>query len=300
MVKLVSKLIIPLAVVGGILFLAGSGRLDGLAEFIKNLIPSGGGGSTGGGGGFIGTGQTIGGISGGSLEADAVNISGGVLQVDPSGALIVDNSNIDPRSISAKTQDSLFRFKSKNPDIVSDIELFRNLQAQQLSNVSTGRSVILTREQIASIASQPFSKQELADAKALEERRVSAKDKALKLSGVDTVILKRLEAERARIGVFDSASVQNPNFNIGAPSDATPEQIKIAIQNINFSQQKALNQQRAEISREANTNVGARINQDLAQAGVSQADFLKLKGINLQGSNLNARALGRLQELGLI
>ena len=57
-------------------------------------------------------------------------------------------------------------------------------------------------------------------------------------------------------------------------------------------QNKILNQQREK--------TGRQIQSTIAKSGKNQKDFLKSSGIALRGGNLNAKALARLRERGLI
>jgi len=196
--------IVLVALVGGAIVVIGSGALDGIVGKLKDSFPSGGGG---GGSAVETTVITTGGLTQdprefvtdptrGSVEGSLSPIPVG------DGSLIIGTPKVDPRGISQKEQESLFRFRNEQrPDstLEQDVAFFRRLQEEQLSQTSLGTSVILSEADIARTVSKQLTRQQQADIEALDARRAGSD---LKLSGADTVLLKALEAERAKIGVL--------------------------------------------------------------------------------------------------
>lgn len=298
--------IIALGLLAGAVVVVGSGALGGLGGFFGGIKDS-----LSGGGGAVSTEST----------STIIDLGGGVTIPDNTGEFstpaegkaninspVGDGSFLVPSQdpalvvagITQKQQEALFRFRSDQAgqeNLANTIDFFRKLQAQQLSQTSLGTSVILSEKDIARVISQQVSRTEQADIAALDLRRG---DSEFKLSGADTVLLKRLEAERARIGVFDSSSVQNPNFNLGLPSSASKADIELAIRQQNENKIRLLRNEQIAIQRETNIKIG---NVIIEATGASTLEQQKqiFTGLNISGgSALNAKTIGRLQELGFI
>ncbi len=278
----------------------GSGVFSGLgksvSDFANDLKGGGGGASTETSNTVIdfgGSGEPIPENTGEfSLPAVAVG----------NGSVVIPTPAINNANVTQKSQESLFRFReTQDQQSLEDrVGFFRLLQQQQLSQTSLGTSVILSEEDITRVVSQQFSKQELSDAEALDKRKQDSAFANFKLSGADTVQAKRLEAERARLGVFDSSSVQNPNFNLGLPSNATKADIDLAIRQQNENRARQITIAENKIKSETNIAVGQAII-DFTGADTIQEQKSLFTGLNINsGSALNAKTLGRLQELGLI
>ncbi len=226
----------------------------------------------------------------------------------------IAGSKITQVDIATKTALALQRFKSRDSKIPSSIEFFRLQQANQLSNISTGAKIQLADLELQSALNKPFSALDKSDIAALDLRREQSGFSGRKLSGSDVVLQKRLEEVKAKRilgagnfvfsggirtrtgelidkkgGLFGST-----NFALGGVSVETflKQQADRSIIDAN----RAAGQARAD----ANLGIGNILIQEIESSGQSQKDFLLAAGINLQGSDLNARALGRLQEQGLL
>jgi len=183
------------------------------------------------------------------------------------------------------------------------------------ANFSNGAQFgTLTKEQVGAIRAQPFTDQELLDISALTKRLQGKSDAVRKLKDTpQEVIFKKREQEalaKQVLGgsnyVYSPAVVQasgtviegkgglfgKENFNLGG---MTPQQHaeNRRIKNEIFAkeaQNKILNDQR-EIT-------GQQILSTIKKSGMNQSQFLRGVGINLQGGDLNARAIAKLQERG--
>jgi len=296
--------VIALGLLAGAVVVVGSGALTGFFGSVKDSLGIGGGGSV-------------------STESTStiIDLGGGVTIPDNTGKFsspaegkanifspVGDGSFLVPSQdpslvvagVTQKQQEALLRFRTDQAGqetLSNTIDFFRKLQAQQLSQTSLGTAVILSEKDIQRVISQQLSRTEQADIAALDLRRG---DSEFKLSGADTVLLKRLEAERARIGVFDSSSIQNPNFNLGLPSGASKEDIELAIRQQNENKIRLLRNEQIAIQKETNIKIG---NVIIEATGASTLEQQKqiFTGLNISGgSALNAKTIGRLQELGFI
>jgi len=305
---MVNKIVL-LAGVAAAVVVVGSGALDGIVGKAKDAADSIGGG--GGSSSTTTTTNTIIDESGVATPTGEISLSDGIAKgkviSDPfpvgDGSLIVQTPIVDPRGISQKEQESLFRFRNEQVgrSLATDVAFFRKLQQQQLSQTSLGTSVILSESDIARVVSKQLSRRDVADISALDRRKSESATGFLKLSGTDTILLKRLEAERARLGVFDSASVQNPNFNLGLPSNASKADIELAIrqQNENKIRQSEIERQR--IIKNTNIAVGQAIIDATGANTLAKQKQIFGGTLNISGDSvLNAKTIGRLQELGLI
>ncbi len=185
------------------------------------------------------------------------------------------------------------------------------------ANFSNGAQFgTLTEKQIGAIRAQPFTKQEQEDIDALTARLQSKSDAQQKLKdSPEEVIFKKREQEflakqvlggsnfvfsggvRTRGGsVIETKGglFGKENFALGG---VTPEQFRIQQEEkeaiaVKQTQNALLNRQREE--------TGQQILSTIQKSGMNQKQFLLGKGINLQGGNLNARAIARLRERGLL
>lgn len=272
----------PLAVVAvfaaGVLFLGGGG-----VQFIGSLLPKFGSKNEEG-------------------ETSTIPASQGGGQIGseiPAGSQAavssISKAQIIQQDIVTKSNNALTRGQFKSSLAITPL----SLQAQALqTNLSTGAVIPLTQLEFDATLAKPLSEIELADIAALDKRRArQGSQVGLKASGATVVAQKRIQAELARKNVFDSRRVQNPNFELGLPSNATPTQINAArkAQADRAAQLKqAEENKKKQLEREA---AGQKISKAI---GSDQQSALLKSGIALRGSNLNAKALGRLRELNLI
>ena len=84
------------------------------------------------------------------------------------------------------------------------------------------------------------------------------------------------------------------NFALGGktPAEFQAQQEEKVLQTAKIAQNKLLQEQRQKS--------GQMILSTIAKSSLTQSQFLRNKGINLQGGNLNAKAIARLRERGLI
>lgn len=222
----------------------------------------------------------------------------------------IESSFIDPLSVAAKSEIALQRFRGKDISVPSSIEFFRKQQDFFLSNISTKQRITLSDLEIQAELARPFSARDLSDVTALNLRRGSGRQQ----SGADIVITKRLEALKSR-KILGESNFQfsggvrtrsgflidtkgglfgKSNFALGGKTQA---------QFIEQQRVKALQIAKRNVSQirgATNQAIGAIIQESSGTTTESQRAFLLAQGINLQGSALNAKALGRLQEQGLI
>lgn len=169
------------------------------------------------------------------------------------------------------------------------------------ANLSGGIKGGLTQQQVNDLKVRPFTEQELEDIKKLNARRNKSKDTGkffLKQSGEEVVLAKR-EQEAIAKGTFAPGSFVNgklfANPKFGAPSNDPNNLTSKERAEIRANQIK-----NAAIAKERNAR-GRRIQEKLDSSGTTQQQAVLAKGAVLRGGNrLNARALARLQEKGLI
>lgn len=131
-----------------------------------------------------------------------------------------------------------------------------------------------------------FNETEKADIVKLDSRREKSKGTAkffTKLSGEDTVILKKLEAEKAKV-IFDSSKIQKTSF-------------------VTKDQQKAIDLQKQQVKQateEQNKQTVKQIKTQIGTTTTAQKRNLQKMGINLQGDALSDAALLQLRARGLI
>lgn len=168
------------------------------------------------------------------------------------------------------------------------------------ANTSTG-IMRLNAERVGSIRAQPFTKQEQQDIKNLQTRfnSKSIAVQNVKDSPEEVVQQKRIQAEVA-LQSFDSKSVQNPNFAIGLPSDASQSDIDLALRQRQERDQVLVKVEQNRILGIQREKSGEQILQTINKSGMNQKQFLQGVGINLNGGNLNAKAIARLREQGLL
>lgn len=173
------------------------------------------------------------------------------------------------------------------------------------ANLSGGIKGGLTTQQVNDIRAKPFTEQELEDIKKLNARRGKSFGTAkfsLKDSGEEVVFQKRQQeaisksnlTSRFGSGAFFKGKLfANPKF--GAPS-SDPRNLSAA-EREEVRQNKIRN---ARVRIERNVR-GQRIQANLDVTGVTQSQAALARGGILRGGNtLNARALAKLQEKGLI
>jgi hypothetical protein len=185
------------------------------------------------------------------------------------------------------------------------------------ANFSNGAQFgTLTKEQVGSIRAQPFTKQEQEDIDNLTRRLQSKSEAQQKLKdSPEEVIFKKREQEfiakqqlggsnfvksggiRTRGGFLieeKGGLFGSSGFALGGVSRETFEkqQREKALIDKKIIENALLNKQREE--------TGQQILSTIQKSGMNQKQFLQGKGINLQGGNLNAKAIARLQEKGLL
>lgn len=288
--------IVLLAVVAGAVVVIGSGALDGIGSALKGILPSGGGGAASTEVSNTTVIETFTNPLTGEENVTSVNVG--------AGSTIVANK-INQSSIVQKKEEALLLGRQNlvigGQGTLSDsVRFFRELQNLQQSQTSRGTSVILSEADIRRIVSKQLTRTQQADAAKLDARRAGSKFPNFKLSGEDTVLLKALEAERARIGLFDSRSVTNPNFNLGLPSNASKADIELAIRQQNENRIRLARNEQIKINRDTNIQIGNIIIKATGTQTLARQKQVFTQ-LNISGgSALNAKAIGRLQELGFI
>jgi len=185
------------------------------------------------------------------------------------------------------------------------------------SNSSLKNSVLgLNAKDVKEIRAQPFTQQELRDIQSLTTRFNNKSSASKKVSDSPTeIIFKKREQEaiaRKVIGgsnfVTSSGGVTrggaiieskgglfaSPNFALGGKTlnEFNQDQAEKAIQTQKIAENRALAEQR--------TATGNQILSTIQKSGMNQKQFLLSSGIALRGQDLNARAIAKLRERGLI
>ena len=184
------------------------------------------------------------------------------------------------------------------------------------TNSSAGLGFSLKQSEVDNIRKQPFTTQEKADIVALQNR-FNRKDPAtqkLKDSPEEVIFKKREQEAIAR----KTLGTNNFVFSGGqrTRSGAVIEQKGGLFGKANFAlggvtpaqfqkQQEEKQQQQAKIEQnkilqEQRQKSGTAILSTIAKSSLNQKEFLQKRGINLNTGNLNAKALARLAERGLI
>jgi len=170
-------------------------------------------------------------------------------------------------------------------------------QIKTSANISGSFEFGLSADQLGIIQAQPFTEQEIKDIEALRIRRNSKTSAVRKLKDKPEVVIQKKRAQEAIAkGVFNSASVQNPNFALGLPSTATIDDIELAIRqrqsqdaiHVKIAENQALAEQRI--------TTGNQIIDTIKKSGFNQKQFLLNQGIALRGQDLNAKAIAKLNE----
>jgi len=186
------------------------------------------------------------------------------------------------------------------------------------SNSSSGLGFTLTKDETDRISKQPFTQQEKADIIALQNR-LNRKDPALQelKDSPEVVIRKKREQEalaRKELEnqggkfVFSGGQVTrgghlievkgglfgNPNFALGGktPEEFAEQQRQAGLRDARIEQARILQAQR-EVT-------GQTIISTIKKSGMNQKEFLRGAGVNLNTGDLNAKALARLRERGLV
>jgi hypothetical protein len=185
------------------------------------------------------------------------------------------------------------------------------------ANFSNGAQFgTLTTEQVGKIRAQPFTKQEQEDIDNLTARLQSKSDAKQKLKdSPEEVIFKKREQEflakqvlggsnfvfsggqRTRSGeVIETKGGLFGKSNL-ALGGVTPEQFRIQQEEKQAITKKQAENALLNMQRE---KTGQQILSTIQKSGKNQKDFLRGAGINLQGGDLNAKAIARLRERGLL
>lgn len=190
------------------------------------------------------------------------------------------------------------------------------------ANLSGGIKGGLTQDQIDEIRKRPFTTQELKDIENLRIRRNKSKGTAkfdLK-DDPEEVIFKKREQEAIAKGVIgqekflDGKLFAKPGFagfiktgqgKLTQGQKQRLQQIRKNIDPKNFSQAEIEEVQRNIIKNKQvaarRDREGAAIQEELNRKGITQSEAVLSKGAVLRGGNtLNARALAKLREQGLI
>jgi len=185
------------------------------------------------------------------------------------------------------------------------------------SNNSLKNSVLgLNLNQVKELRAQPFTQQELRDIQALTTRFNSKSTASQRVSDSPTeIIFKKREQEAIARQVIGGSNFvtskggttaggfvipdktglfQNPNFQLGGKSVAefNKDQEQKALINKKLAENRALQEQR-EVT-------GNQILSTIQKSGMNQKQFLLNSGIALRGQDLNAKAIAKLREKGLI
>lgn len=198
-----------------------------------------------------------------------------------------------------------------------------NLSLTKTSQFGTGKFG-LSEQEITTIRSQDFTDQERQDIANLTLRFNRKTVSAQKVSdSPEEIIFKKREQEalakrllEANLGVGSFTTVPETFTPAGfSLTGGKPTQAKLfAKPNFIFggvSEEVFLEQRREKAEEFARIQENARLQQErqrrgevieigIAQSGETQREFLLSRGIKLTGSALNAKALARLQEKGLI
>lgn len=183
------------------------------------------------------------------------------------------------------------------------------------ANFSNGAQFgTLTTEQVGAIRAQPFTDQELLDIASLTTRLQGKSDAVRKLKDTpQEVIFKKREQEALAKQVLGGSNYVysggitttggsliekkgglfgKENFALGGmtPQQHAENRKMKDMEFAKIAQNKILNDQR-EIT-------GQQIISTIQKSGLNQKQFLRGTGINLQGGDLNARAIAKLQERG--
>jgi len=187
------------------------------------------------------------------------------------------------------------------------------------TNSSAGIGFTLKQSEIDNIRKQPFTRTEKADIVALQNR-LNRKDPAtqkLKDSPEEVIFKKREQDAIARKTVTQQTGGQfvfsggqrtrsgalieqkgglfgKTNFALGGktPAQFQKDQEEKSTQQAKVAQNKVLQEQRQKS--------GTAILSTIAKSSLNQKEFLQKRGINLNTGNLNAKALARLAERGLL
>lgn len=195
-----------------------------------------------------------------------------------------------------------------------------NLSLDKTTKFGTGKFG-LTQVEISQVRSQEFTDQERQDIANLTTRFQRKSVSAQKVSdSPEEIIFKKREQEaiakkvlEANVGVgsFTLAGgvtaerfglvkrtqeklFAKPNFIFGGVSE------KVFLQQRKEKAEEFARIQEVQRLQQERTEKGAVILRGISASGQTQREFLLGRGIALRGSNLNARALARLQERGLI
>jgi len=184
------------------------------------------------------------------------------------------------------------------------------------ANFSNGAQFgTLTKEQVGTIRSQPFTKQEQEDIDALTARLQSKSDAKQKLKdSPEEVIFKKREQEALSKQVLGGSNFVfsggqttrsgnvietkgglfgKKNFALGG---VTPEQYRIQQEE---KQAIAVKQEQNALLNIQREKTGQQILSTIQKSGKNQKDFLRGVGVNLHGGDLSAKAIARLRERGL-
>lgn len=273
----------PLAVIlvgaGAIVFLGAGG-----VQFVSNLLPK------------------FGSKDGGSQIAIPTSQGGGKIGSEiPEGSTgavnTIKNSSVIQTNITNKSNAALTRGKATDL-VINQTDLLRgSLQ----TNLSTGAVTPLTQQEFEATISRPLTAQELSDIEALNARRARKGSKqGLKASGATVVAQKRIQEALAVKNVFDSRTVQNTNFDLGLPSNATQADRQRAIAAQAERRAQLQKQQANAVLQAQRQQVGSELIKQTGSTAEQQKIVLLNSGINLTGGALNEKALARLREQGLI
>ncbi len=169
------------------------------------------------------------------------------------------------------------------------------------ANISGSFQFGLTQSELGSINAQPFTRQEIEDLESLKQRLRALTPAQRKLKDDPRVTIQKKRAQEViATGVFNAESTKNVNFALGLRANASASDIALVRRQrlerdaifIKIAENKALQEQRV--------TTGNQIIDTIRKSGFNQKQFLLSQGIALRGGNLNAVAIAKLQEKGLI
>ncbi len=187
------------------------------------------------------------------------------------------------------------------------------------SNSSDGIGFGLKQNEVDNIRKQPFTQQEKEDIVALQNRlnrkdpsvqklKDSPQEVIFKKREQDAIARKRVQLQTGGQFIFSGGQrtasgavieqkgglFGKTNFALGGktPAEFQAQQKDKVLQQAKIAQNALLNEQREKS--------GQMILSTITKSSMNQKEFLRGQGINLQGGNLNAKALARLQERGLL
>lgn len=224
---------------------------------------------------------------------------------------IASKRKFDQGSSKPMIKTTFFDLKSGGSDPQIGTTKTTNVSANFSNGAQFGT---LTSKQVGDIRAQPFTDQELIDIDNLTARLSRKSDATKKLKDTpEEVIFKKREQEALAKQVLGGSNFVfsggqstrsgnvietkgglfgKSNFALGG---VTPEQFRIQQEEKQAIATKQAQNALLSIQRE---KTGQQILQTIQKSGKNQKDFLRGAGISLNGGDLNAKAIAKLQERG--